>query len=94
MAADTIPGVSVRILDECAQALWAAMADDDGLANDYVDLCIVHGLTHFVNGGLIMHLTADQQWRLVHNLEDARRKCKAVEAEMAERWSSYGEPPF
>lgn len=79
---------------DVANALWAAMHEDDQLAEHYIDLCIVHGLTHFLEGTWGWRLTQEGQRKLINNLEEARRRLTASEDDFAEIWMDYAEPPF
>lgn len=94
MAADTIPRITVVLPSVTAQALWAAMHDDDELAEDYVNLAVIHALNHLLRD-------ADRKWyttscwkRFVLNLQEARSGAIMNEEDMVERFQAYTEPPF
>jgi predicted HD phosphohydrolase len=86
--------VDVRICGEAARAVWAAMHDDDDLAEDYVNVCVVHGLNHLVEDLGPEPYTTEEWDRIRFNLRAAREVCKKGEEEMMKRWTLYNEPPF
>lgn len=90
----TTPAITVEIPSETAQALWAAMHDDDDLAEDYVNLCIIHGLNHLIEDLNHNCWSTSELARVFSNLFAARERAREGEEEMAARWSAYCEPPF
>lgn len=84
----------MELRDETAQALWAAMHDDDDLASEYVDFALLHALTHLRNDRFHMHLTEEGRTRFLINLEALRDTMEEIVDDNAARWMSYCEPPF
>jgi hypothetical protein len=94
MRAGTTQRVKVELGDATAQALWAAMHEDDDLANQYADLCVVHGLRHLVQDMSSNAWTTAELVKLHSNLGEAAAQCLLREEEVAQRFASYSEPPF
>lgn len=86
--------VEVRITRTVAQALWAAMHEDDDLAEDYIEVCIVHGLNHLVQDVGPDPYSRDEWEKLRKNLQEARKQLELIEDGMVKRWNTYNEPPF
>lgn len=91
---DTTPQIQIVLPMWTSRALWAAMHDDDDLAEDYVNLCVIHGLNHLIEQVAMENYCHEQWARLQSNLHQARREACAIEDAMVRRWSEYGETPF
>jgi len=94
MERDITLGTRTELSSDIAQALWAAMQDDDGLAEDYVEYAVLHALTHLRNQGFHQMLERDRRERFLLRLEDARDRLDGEADEQARRWMTYLEPPF
>lgn len=94
MAVDTTQTVKVEITYETAQALWAAMHEDDGLASDYADLCIIHGLNHLIAQVDTRHWSQRALAKVLDNLGQAKAQAVLREEDVVNRFVAYGEPPF
>jgi hypothetical protein len=94
MASQQYDPLRIRISDDLAQALWAAMHDDDDLAADYVELCVIHGLSHLVEDYSAAWYTPEKWARIHEYLERARRSARTGEEGMVARFHAYSEPPF
>jgi hypothetical protein len=90
----TTPAITVELPNETAQALWAAMHEDDDLAEDYVNACVIHGLNHLIEDIPHTSWSDAELAKLFSNLFIARQNAMDQEKDVAQRWSSYCEPPF
>jgi hypothetical protein len=86
--------VSLPVSDALCQALWAAMHDDDDLVSDYIELAVIHALTHLVRECSASWYTPERWARIHEYLEMARRTAKTTEEEIVRRFYTYAEPPF
>jgi hypothetical protein len=94
MAQATTRRTTVEITDATAQALWAAMHEDDDLASSYADLAVVAALSRYISDRLDDGLSEDARAKLYHNHGEARAAAMLREREMAKRFAAYCEPPF
>jgi hypothetical protein len=94
MTANTGRSYSVQLSENVARAVWAAMHDDDDLAEDYVSIACVHALNHLVDHMGPEPYTTDEWERLRHHLRAARVDAQNREDEVVGRWNAYNEPPF
>ena len=94
MEVATTRRTSVALRDDVAQALWAAMMDDDDLASDYADRAIIKAITELVALMPPSCWGPKRFYHLMTNLEEAREAVRGGMEEMAERWHRYTEPPF
>ena len=94
MTTTTIPRVTVELGGATAQALWAAMHEDDDLAHCYADLCVIHGLKHITKDVSSRYWTTAELVKLHANLGQAVAEALAREGDVVQRWLAYSEPPF
>lgn len=84
----------VEIAPPVAQALWAALHNDDDLVGDYVNLAIVGAISRLVSDLGREAWTNDEYARIMETLGDARAYVVRSEDDMVKRFDAYKPVPF
>lgn len=90
----TTPAIQVELRNDTAQALWAAMFDDDSMVDDYVNVAVIHALNHLLAEVRCSAWPRERYEAIVAHLKQAREAATLGGDDLADRFSTYAEPPF